>query len=106
MPADPDVGQTYRQEYYAGEAEDNGEVLALDGTAKVPAGSYDGLRADRRHQRAWSRTCSSTSSTRATSGVVLTIDVESGAREELLSVTKVSDAEARRAGRAQLGAAY
>ena len=43
MPADPMVGQTYRQEYYAGVAEDNGEVLALDGTATVPAGSYEGL---------------------------------------------------------------
>ena len=27
MPADPEPGMTYRQEYYAGEAEDNGEVL-------------------------------------------------------------------------------
>ena len=43
MPAEPAVGQKYRQEYYAGVAEDNGEVLALDVTAKVPAGSYDGL---------------------------------------------------------------
>ena len=105
MPADPVVGQKYRQEYYAGVAEDNGEVLALDGTAKVPAGSYDGLvqtadtnglEPDVLEHKFYARDV----------GVVLTIDVESGAREELLSVTKVSDAEARRAGRAQLGAAY
>jgi hypothetical protein len=105
MPADPVVGQSYRQEYYAGVAEDNGEVLALDGTAKVPAGSYDGLvqtadtnglEPDVLEHKFYARDV----------GVVLTVDVESGAREELLSVTTVSDAEARRAGRAQLGAAY
>jgi hypothetical protein len=105
MPADPTVGQKYRQEYYAGVAEDNGEVLALDGTAKVPAGSYDdlvqtadtdGLEPDVLEHKFYAHDV----------GVVLTVDVESGAREELLSVTTVSDAEARRAGRAQLGAAY
>ena len=33
MPAEPAVGEVYRQEYAAGVAEDNGEVLALDATA-------------------------------------------------------------------------
>ena len=41
MPAEPTVGQRYRQEYYAGEAEDNGEVLALDQMADVPAGHFE-----------------------------------------------------------------
>jgi hypothetical protein len=43
MPADPEVGHAYRQEYYAGEAEDMGEVIAVDGTASVPAGEFDNL---------------------------------------------------------------
>ncbi len=43
MPASPEVGMTYRQEYYQGEAEDNGEVLALGEQASVPAGDYDDL---------------------------------------------------------------
>jgi hypothetical protein len=43
MLADPRVGDAYRQEYYAGEAEDVARVIALDGTADVPAGSYTGL---------------------------------------------------------------
>ena len=43
MPASPEVGMTYRQEYYEGEAEDDGEVLALGQQASVPAGEYDGL---------------------------------------------------------------
>ncbi|MCA9572249.1 MAG: hypothetical protein KC656_30630 [Myxococcales bacterium] len=42
MPGDPQVGQRYRQEYYAGEAEDMGEVLALDAAATVPHGTYEG----------------------------------------------------------------
>jgi membrane-associated phospholipid phosphatase len=43
MPGELEVGQAYRQEYYEGEAEDNGEILSLDATTKVPAGSYDAV---------------------------------------------------------------
>jgi hypothetical protein len=40
MPADPQVGMTFRQEYYAGEAEDQGEIVLLGQQAEVPAGHY------------------------------------------------------------------
>ena len=105
MPAEPSVGDAYRQEYAAGVAEDNGEVLALDGTATVPAGSYDDLvqTADTNalepgvlEHKFYARDV----------GVVLTIDLESEGREELVSMETVSAAEARRAGTAPLGAAY
>ncbi len=43
VPADPEDGMTYRQEYYAGEAEDMAEVLSLDEKVEVPFGSYDGV---------------------------------------------------------------
>jgi hypothetical protein len=43
MPADPQPGDAYRQEFYEGEAEDLGEVLRVDGTASVAAGDYDHL---------------------------------------------------------------
>ena len=43
MPADPQVGMKYRQEYYEGEAEDNGEILSLDEMAEVPFGQFDGV---------------------------------------------------------------
>ena len=43
MPADPQPGQAYRQEYYEDEAEDMAEVVRLDGTASVPAGDYTDL---------------------------------------------------------------
>jgi hypothetical protein len=40
MPADPKVGVAYRQEHYAGEAEDRGEILSLDEQVEVPFGSF------------------------------------------------------------------
>jgi hypothetical protein len=43
MPANPAVGDAYRQEYYEGEAEDMGEVLELDADESVPYGSFDAL---------------------------------------------------------------
>ncbi len=38
--ADPQVGLTYRQEYYAGEAEDAAAILSLDEQVQVPAGHF------------------------------------------------------------------
>jgi hypothetical protein len=41
MPAQPEPGMTYRQEYYRGEAEDVGAIVSLDQQAEVPAGHYE-----------------------------------------------------------------
>ncbi len=43
MKSDPKVGETYRQEYYPGEAEDMAKVLSLNESATVPYGSFDDL---------------------------------------------------------------
>jgi len=43
MWADPQPGEPYRQELYAGEAEDMAKVVRLDGEAKVPFGVYTDL---------------------------------------------------------------
>jgi hypothetical protein len=40
VPAEPKAGMTYRQEYYAGEAEDKGEIVSLGEQAEVPAGHF------------------------------------------------------------------
>jgi hypothetical protein len=102
MPAAPDVGMAYRQEYYEGEAEDRGEVLALGQLAGVPAGDYDDLvqtadttplEPDLLEHKYYARGV----------GLVLTVDKAAGGREELSSVTQVPLAQARRAGEAQLG---
>jgi hypothetical protein len=41
MQAHPKVGQTYRQEYQKGVAEDMAKVLDLNGSVTVPYGSFD-----------------------------------------------------------------
>ncbi len=44
MPANPQPNEQYRQEYYPpGKALDEATVLDLDGSIKVPYGSYSGL---------------------------------------------------------------
>ena len=105
MPGDPEVGLTYRQEYYEGEAEDRGEVLALGQQATVPAGEYDGLlktadttplEPDVLEHKYYASGV----------GLVLTIDKETGGREELLSVAHVPPEQASRAGQAPLGQRY
>src|SRR3954469_18944919 len=42
MSANPEVGLTYREEYYAGHAEDRTKVLALDQQVQAPAGHFTG----------------------------------------------------------------
>src|SRR5687768_974824 len=41
VPADSEPGMAYRQEYYEGEAEDEGEVVRVGEQAEVPAGHYE-----------------------------------------------------------------
>ena len=41
MLADPRPGDSYRQEYYEGEAEDMGRVLRLNASVSVPHGDFD-----------------------------------------------------------------
>ena len=45
MEADPAIGDTYRQEYYPGQAEDHYQVISLTATVHVPFGTFtDALR--------------------------------------------------------------
>jgi hypothetical protein len=41
MPAVPVIGETYRQEFYEGEAEDMATVIETGGSVTVPAGTYE-----------------------------------------------------------------
>ena len=41
LPASPEIGMSYREEYSKGVAEDQSRVLALDEQAQVPAGHYN-----------------------------------------------------------------
>ena len=42
MKAEPQLGESYRQEYYKGEAEDMVEVVSLNESVVVPHGSFEG----------------------------------------------------------------
>ena len=91
MPADPQPGMEYRQEYLDGVAEDAGAVLGVDELVEVPYGAFDGavltrdttpLEPDVEELKFY------------VSGVgpVLTLDVSGGSgREELLDVRTVPD---------------
>ena len=106
MPGDPAAGMEYRQEYYEGEAEDNGEVLALGQQAEVPMGHYDDalLTAD---TSAIEPDVNEFKLYAPDVGMVLALGVSGGGgREELVSTTKVSAAIASAAGTAPLGTAY
>ncbi|MEJ7732790.1 MAG: hypothetical protein WKG00_26755 [Polyangiaceae bacterium] len=86
IPATPTVGMKYRQEYYACEAEDYGEIVELAASATVPAGMYNGclktqdttpLEPDVLEEKYY---CPGV-------GLVLSVDVASGDREELSTIT-------------------
>ncbi len=40
MPAEAKPGRPYQQDYYAGRAEDMGQIMALGETVTVPAGTF------------------------------------------------------------------
>lgn len=105
VPGTPEVGLAYRQEYYEDEAEDRAVVLSISARVTAPAGTWDGalqtedtnpLEPEVLEHKFYAPGV----------GMVLALDKAGGGREELLSVTRVSAAEAARAGRTPLGTAY
>jgi len=106
MPAEPEAGMEYRQEYYKGQAEDNGAVLASGQQADTAAGHYDDallsadtstIEPDVLEYKLYAPDV----------GLVLTLDVSGGAgREELVSTRKVDAKTAKAAGTAPLGTSY
>jgi hypothetical protein len=106
MPADPGPGLAYRQEYYEGEAEDHGEIIATGQQAEVPAGHFDevlltadlvGLEPDVLEYKLYAPGV----------GMVLALGISGGGdREELVSTRTVSAAAAEAAGSAPLGTPY
>jgi hypothetical protein len=106
MPGDPRPGTAYRQEYYEGKAEDNGEVLGVEEMADVPAGHFEDMvltrdtitiEPDVLEYKLYAPGV----------GNVLTLGISGGlGREELVERTTVSPEVARAAGTAPLGTPY
>lgn len=106
IPADPADGMTYRQEYYEGEAEDNGEVLAVGEQVEVPAGHYTDALLTKDTNALEPRVLEYKLYAPGV-GPVLAIGVSGGAgREELLKLERVGADAARAAGTAPLGKPY
>ena len=106
IPANPVDGMQYRQEYYKGEAEDNGEVLSTAELAQVPAGLYRKalltkdtitIEPDVLEYKLYAPGV----------GPVLALGVAGGGgREELVKVEDVSEQVAEAAGTTPLGQRY
>ena len=106
MPAQPTDGMKYRQEYYAGEAEDNGEILSTEEQADVPAGHFDDailtkdtitIQPDVLEYKLYARGV----------GPVLVFGVSGGSgQEELVEFKQVDEAVAQAAGTTPLGENY
>jgi hypothetical protein len=106
MPADPVDDLQYRQEYYRGEAEDNGEVLATDKQVEVPAGHYtDAVLTE--DTNALEPKVLEFKMYAPDVGPVLAVGVSGGAgREELVKLERVSAGAAKAAGMTPLGEPY
>jgi hypothetical protein len=88
MYADPaaHIGQTYRQEYYPGQAEDMAEVLAVGVHVSVPAGDFEEtlttrdftpLEPDLQEEKVYARGI----------GLVSAVNLTSGETERLLEIS-------------------
>ena len=85
MPANPQPGEPYRQEYLAGEAEDMGQVVALDETVTVPFGTFKGCV----RTKDWSMLESGSEKKWFAKGLgVVRIESSAGEVSTLISVTK------------------
>jgi hypothetical protein len=106
MPAHPQDGMQYRQEYYKGEAEDNGEVLSTEEQAEVTLDHFEDvlltkdtitIEPDVLEYKLYAPGV----------GPILVLGVSGGGgREELVAFETVSDELAKAAGTTPLGESY
>ncbi|MBI5310520.1 MAG: hypothetical protein HZB14_05780 [Actinobacteria bacterium] len=82
--ADPQAGDEYRQEYLAGQAEDAARVLSLDERIRVPLDAYENCLMTRDFTPLDPDVLENKYYAKGV-GPVLTIDVPTGDREELVS---------------------
>ena len=88
MKTNPEVGDTYRQEYYKGEAEDMANVISLGETVTVPFGTFTNCL----KTRDWSKIDPALEEYKYycpdIGNVVLEVTVNSGKRVELINVIR------------------
>jgi hypothetical protein len=88
LPAKPEVGMSYREEYSKGKAEDQSRVLALDEQAEVPAGHYTDVLMTEDFSPIEPKVSELKFYARGSGQAVLAVDVSGGSeREELVKYT-------------------
>jgi hypothetical protein len=106
MPADPQDGMQYRQEYYRGEAEDNGEILSTNEKVRSPFGQFDNalltkdtitIEPNVLQYKLYAKGI----------GPVVALGVSGGpaSREDLINLDTASEKQTEEAGTAPLGSA-
>ena len=106
MPADPQDGMQYRQEYYRGEAEDNGEILSTNEKVRSPFGQFDNalltkdtitIEPNVLQYKLYAKNI----------GPVVALNVSGGpgSREDLINLDTASQKQIEEAGTAPLGSA-
>ena len=92
MKANPQVGDSYRLEYYKGEAEDMAEVLALNEAVTTPYGVFAGCLKTYDYTPLDPNSNEHKYYCREVGMVVLEVNVEDNERTELVSVTQSAPA--------------
>jgi hypothetical protein len=106
VPARPVPGLRYRQEYSAGRAEDQGEVVGVDERVEVGAGYFEHVLMTKDTNPLEPKTLEFKFYAPSV-GPVLAITVSGGSdREELLELATVGKRAARAAGIVPLGQKY
>jgi hypothetical protein len=106
MPAHPQDGMLYRQEYYKGEAEDNGEVLSTDEMVQSSFGQFDNALLTKDTITIEPNVLEYKLYAKGV-GPVLALDVSGGpgGREELINLDTASQKETEEAASVPLGSA-
>jgi hypothetical protein len=104
MPGGPQPGMRYRQEYYKGEAEDNGEILSTREMAEVPYGQFDNVLLTK-DTISIEPTVLEYKLYAPRVGPVLVVGVSGGpgSREEFVELDNASEEWTKKAGTAPLG---
>lgn len=87
MKAVPMVGDIYRQEFALGDAEDGGEVISTTGSETTPGGNCSGTCVVTRDFSPISPGADEHKFYAPGIGIILEVDVDTGLRTELISVT-------------------
>jgi uncharacterized membrane protein YkoI len=86
MKAQPKIDDSYYQEYYAGEAEDRADVLAVNETVDVPHGTFNGCVKTFDYTALDPKSLEHKYYCKETGFTALEVDVTDGERTELVSV--------------------